>query len=220
MDGNGRWATKRKLNRIDGHKAGVKTVKEITKHCAKIGIKCLTLYTFSSENWLRPHTEVKSLMKLFISTLDKELQLLIKNNIVLKVIGDKRKLDFLTRKSIDSVEKLTKKNTGMKMVLAMSYGGRQDIVSAVNKIISKKINKINESQFNKYLSTKGIEDPDLLIRPGREKRISNFFLWQAAYSEIYFSNILWPDFSKQDLDNIIQDFQNRERRYGKTSDQI
>ena len=216
MDGNGRWAINKKLKRFDGHKAGVKAVKKITKHCVKIGIKCLTLYTFSNENWLRPQTEVKSLMKLFGSTLDKELKLLINNNIIFKVIGDKSKLDFLTKKNIDFVENQTKNNTGMKMILAMSYGGRQEILQAVNNIVNNKIKNVNEQEFKKYLYTKDIPDPDLLIRPGREKRISNFFLWQIAYSEIYFSNILWPDFNEEHLDKIILDFQNRERRYGKT----
>ena len=216
MDGNGRWAINKKLKRFDGHKAGVKAVKKITKHCVKIGIKCLTLYTFSNENWLRPQTEVKSLMKLFGSTLDKELKLLINNNIIFKVIGDKSKLDFLTKKNVDFVENQTKNNTGMKMILAMSYGGRQEILQAVNNIVSNKIKNVNEQEFKKYLYTKDMEDPDLLIRPGREKRISNFFLWQIAYSEIYFSNILWPDFNEEHLDKIISDFQNRERRYGKT----
>jgi len=220
MDGNGRWAIDRKLKRIDGHKAGVKTVKKITRYCAKIGIKCLTLYTFSNENWLRPKAEVKLLMKLFVSTLDKELDLLVENNIIFKVIGDKSKLDFFTRKSINSVENLTKNNTGMQMVLAMSYGGRQEIISAVNDIINKNDKNINEKNFNKYLLTKDMRDPDLLVRPGKEKRISNFFLWQLAYSEIYFSDILWPDFNEEHLNDIIKDFQNRERRYGKTSNQI
>tara|TARA_B100001996_G_C18561591_1_gene554782 strand:+ start:79 stop:741 length:663 start_codon:yes stop_codon:yes gene_type:complete len=220
MDGNGRWALDKNLNRIDGHKAGVKTVKKITKHCARIGIKCLSLYTFSSENWLRPKTEVKSLMKLFVSTLDKELNLLTDNNICFKVIGDKDKLDFLTRKNIDYVENLTSKNTGMKMILAMSYGGRQDIVFAINKLIDKGFKKINEKDISNYLSTNEITDPDLLIRPGKEKRISNFYLWQLAYSEIYFSDILWPDFDEKKLDDIIKNFQLRERRYGRTSNQI
>ena len=220
MDGNGRWALDKNLKRIDGHKAGVKTVKKITKHCAKKGIKCLSLFTFSSENWLRPKTEVKSLMKLFVSTLDKELNLLIDNNICFKVIGDKDKLDYLTRKNIDYVENLTSKNTGMKMILAMSYGGRQDIVFAINKLIDEGNKKINEDDISKYLLTNEITDPDLLIRPGKERRISNFYLWQLAYSEIYFSDILWPDFDEKDLDEIIKDFQLRERRYGRTSNQI
>ena len=217
MDGNGRWAINKKLKRFDGHKAGVKAVKKITKHCVKIGIKCLTLYTFSNENWLRPQAEVKSLMKLFGSTLDKELKLLINNNIIFKVIGDKSKLDYLTKKNINFVEKQTKNNTGMKMILAMSYGGRQEVVAAVNNIVNDKIKNVNEQKFEKYLYTNGIQDPDLLIRPGREKRISNFFLWQIAYSEIYFSDVLWPDFNEEHLNNIILDFQDRERRYGKTN---
>ena len=217
MDGNGRWACQNNLQRVDGHKKGVETVKKITEHCVKLGVNYLTLYTFSNENWLRPQAEVKSLMKLFGSTLDKELKLLINNNIIFKVIGDKSKLDFLTKKNINFVEDQTKNNTGMKMILAMSYGGRQEILEAVNTIASNSIKNINEQEFEKYLYTKDIQDPDLLIRPGREKRISNFFLWQIAYSEIYFSDILWPDFNEEHLDNIIVDFQNRERRYGKTN---
>ena len=220
MDGNGRWAIKKKLKRIDGHKAGVRTVKKITKHCTKLGVKNLTLYTFSNENWLRPIKEVKLLMNLFVSTLNKEIELLIDNNIKFRVIGDKNKLDFITKKNIEHVEKLTKCNTGMGMNLAMSYGGRQEILQAINKIIDTSEKNINEKIFEKYLYTNQIGDPDLLIRPGKEKRISNFFLWQLAYSEIYFSDVLWPDFNEKELDKILIDYNKRERRYGKISDQI
>tara|TARA_Y100000590_G_C15665290_1_gene994227 strand:+ start:164 stop:832 length:669 start_codon:yes stop_codon:yes gene_type:complete len=220
MDGNGRWAIKKKLKRIDGHKAGVRTVKKITKHCTKLGVKNLTLYTFSNENWLRPIKEVKLLMNLFVSTLNKEIELLIDNNIKFRVIGDKNKLDFITKKNIEHVEKLTKCNTGMGMNLAMSYGGRQEILQAINKIIDTSEKNINEKIFEKYLYTNQIGDPDLLIRPGKEKRISNFFLWQLAYSEIYFSDVLWPDFNEKELDKILIDYNKRERRYGKISGQI
>jgi len=220
MDGNGRWAKNKDSKRIEGHKEGVRTVKKITKYCAELNIKHLTLYTFSNENWLRPKTEVGSLMKLFVSTLNKELKLLLDNNIRFKVIGDKNKLDFITRKKINDVEYLTERNTGMGMNLAISYGGRQEIITAVNNIISSKRIKINEKNFEKYLYTKNIDHPDLLIRTGKEKRVSNFLLWQIAYSEIYFSDSLWPDFNEKELDEIILDFQKRERRYGKTSQQI
>ena len=220
MDGNGRWAKEKSMERIDGHNKGVSTVKKITKYCAKLKIKHLTLYTFSNENWLRPKAEVSSLMNLFTKTLDRELKLILENNIRFRVIGDKKKLDFITTNKINEVEKLTSENKGMGMNLAISYGGRQEIVSAVNNIISSGKNQIDEIEFEKYLYTKNIQHPDLLIRTGKEKRISNFLLWQTAYSEIYFSNSLWPDFSEEELDNIIEDFQNRERRYGQTSQQI
>ena len=159
-------------------------------------------------------------MKLFTNTLNRELELILENNIRFKVIGNKKKLDFITKNKINEVENLSSKNTGMGMNLAISYGGRQEILSAVNNIISSGKTQIDEVEFEKYLYTKNIQHPDLLIRTGKERRISNFLLWQTAYSEIYFSNSLWPDFSEKELDNIIEDFQNRERRYGKTSQQI
>ena len=220
MDGNGRWAKSQSLGRIKGHKRGVEVVKDITKHGVKIGLEDLTLYTFSNENWLRPKAEVISLMKLFVETLSKELELLLDNNIKFRVIGDKGKLDFITRKKINEVEKITSSNTGMGMNLAISYGGRQEIISAVNTILLKDYSEIDEEKFEKYLFTNEIKHPDLLIRTGKEKRISNFLLWQIAYSEIYFSDSLWPDFNVNELDEIIIDFEKRERRYGKTSQQI
>jgi undecaprenyl diphosphate synthase len=220
MDGNGRWAKDKKLKRLEGHREGVSVVKKITTHCVKLKIKYLTLYTFSNENWLRPKSEVLSLMKLFVSTLNKEIDLLIQNNIQFKVIGDRNKLDFITSKKIKDIEKLTIGNTGMNMILAISYGSRQEILNAVNQIIVNEKSTINQENFTKYLLTKAITDPDLLIRTGKEKRISNFLLWQIAYSEIYFSDILWPDFTERDLDSIILDYKKRERRYGQTSQQI
>ena len=220
MDGNGRWAKNKNLSRLCGHKEGVSVVKKITTHCVQLKIKYLTLYTFSNENWLRPKKEVLSLMKLFVSTLNKEINLLIKNNIRFRVIGNKSKLDFITKNKINDIEKLTNKNTGMNMILAISYGSRQEILTAINNIVVNEKSAISEDKFSEYLFTKGIRDPDLLIRTGKEKRISNFLLWQIAYSEIYFSDILWPDFTEQDLDSIILDFQKRERRYGKTSQQV
>ena len=220
MDGNGRWAKDKKLKRLEGHREGVSVVKKITTHCVKLKIKYLTLYTFSNENWLRPKSEVLSLMKLFVSTLNKEVDLLLQNNIQFKVIGDRNKLDFITNKKIKNIEKLTIGNTGMNMILAISYGSRQEILNAVNQIIVNEKSTINQENFTKYLLTKDITDPDLLIRTGKEKRISNFLLWQIAYSEIYFSDILWPDFTERDLDSIILDYKKRERRYGQTSQQI
>jgi len=220
MDGNGRWAKNKNLKRLDGHKKGVSVVKKITTHCVKLKIEYLTLYTFSNENWFRPKKEVLSLMKLFVSTLNKEINLLIKNNIRFRVIGDKSKLDFITKNKINDIEKLTNKNTGMNMILAISYGSRQEILTAINNIIINEKSAIKEDKFSEYLFTNGIKDPDLLIRTGKEKRISNFLLWQIAYAEIYFSDILWPNFTEHDLDLIILDFQKRERRYGKTSQQV
>jgi len=220
MDGNGRWAKNKNLKRLYGHKEGVSVVKKITIHCVKLKIEYLTLYTFSNENWLRPKKEVLSLMKLFVSTLNKEIDLLIKNNIRFSVIGNKSKLDFITKNKINDIEKLTNKNTGMNMILAISYGSRQEILTAINDIVVNEKSAITEDKFSEYLFTKGIRDPDLLIRTGKEKRISNFLLWQIAYAEIYFSDILWPDFTEHDLDSIILDFQKRERRYGKTSKQV
>jgi undecaprenyl diphosphate synthase len=217
MDGNGRWAKNKNLSRLYGHKEGVSVVKKISTHCVQLKIKYLTLYTFSNENWLRPKKEVLSLMKLFVSTLNKEINLLIKNNIRFRVIGNKSKLDFITKNKINDIEKLTNKNTGMNMILAISYGSRQEILTAINNIVVNEKSAITEDKFSEYLFTKGIRDPDLLIRTGKEKRISNFLLWQIAYAEIYFSDILWPDFTEQDLDSIILDFQKRERRYGKIS---
>ena len=220
MDGNGRWAKNKNLSRLYGHKEGVSVVKKITTHCVQLKIKYLTLYTFSNENWLRPKKEVLSLMKLFVSTLNKEINLLIKNNIRFRVIGNKSKLDFITKNKINDIEKLTNKNTGMNMILAISYGSRQEILTAINNIVVNEKSAISEDKFSEYLFTKGIRDPDLLIRTGKEKRISNFLLWQIAYSEIYFTSTYWPLFNRQELFEAIREYQNRERRFGKVSEQL
>ena len=214
MDGNGRWAINKKLKRFDGHKAGVKAVKKITKHCVKIGIKCLTLYTFSNENWLRPQTEVKSLMKLLVKSLEEERKSLMKNNVKFFVFGDLEKIDLFTRNRLESVIKSTENNTGMQLNLAISYGARQEIIKAVNKLIQDSPKNISETIFSNYLYTSGIPDPDLLIRTSGESRISNFLLWQIAYTEIYFSKVLWPDFNEDELDKAVLDFNLRDRRYG------
>ena len=221
MDGNGRWASQNNLQRVDGHKKGVETVKKITEHCAKLGIKYLTLYTFSNENWNRPKTEIIALMNLLVKTLKIEVDLLLNNNIKFDVLGDLNKLDVFTNRKLKEVMKKTNLNNGMQLSLAISYGSRQEIVHAINKIIVlKKNKKIDENLFNNYLYTSNIPDPDLLIRTGGEYRISNFLLWQIAYSEIYFSNLFWPDFNVKELDKAIFDYENRERRYGKISEQI
>tara|TARA_A100001011_G_C14139139_1_gene768898 strand:- start:48 stop:749 length:702 start_codon:yes stop_codon:yes gene_type:complete len=215
MDGNGRWALNKNLDRFKGHEKGVKVVKEVTKYCSEIGVKYLTLYTFSNENWNRPAKEVISLMKLFRKTLIDEINLILENDIKFKVIGDKTKLDILTRKKIDDLESKTKNNKNMQLILALSYGSRQEIITAVNNLLKKNKNKVNLDDFINSLFTKNIPDPDILIRTGFEKRISNFLLWQIAYSEIFFIDDYWPNFNKKILENIINEYNLRERRYGK-----
>ena len=215
MDGNGIWALNKNLDRFKGHEKGVRVVKEVTKYCSEIGVKYLTLYTFSNENWKRPANEVISLMKLFRKTLIDEINLILENDIKFKVIGDKTKLDILTRKKIDDLESKTKNNKNMQLILALSYGSRQEIITAVNNLLQKNKNKVNLDEFINSLFTRNIPDPDILIRTGFEKRISNFLLWQIAYSEIFFIDEYWPNFNKKILKNIIKDYNLRERRYGK-----
>ena len=215
MDGNGRWASSKGLKRVEGHEEGVKSVRKIIKHCGNLGIKYLTLFSFSEENWNRPKTEILALMKLLVSSLDKEVNSLIKNNVKFNVIGNLKKLDVFTRKKILDVQEITSKNSGLKLTLAISYGGRQEIVNAVNRIINLNVDNIKFDEFNNYLYTKDMPDPDLLIRTGYEKRISNFLLWQIAYTEIYFSDLFWPDFDENELDVAIEDFNSRNRKFGK-----
>tara|TARA_B110000263_G_scaffold40646_1_gene32399 strand:+ start:12781 stop:13488 length:708 start_codon:yes stop_codon:yes gene_type:complete len=214
MDGNGRWAINNKLDRFRGHEKGVKVVKEITEYCLELGVNFLTLYTFSNENWNRPTTEVLSLMNLFRKTIVKEIELIKNNDIKFKIIGDKSKLDLLTRNKIDSLEKETKDNKKMQLTLALSYGSRQEIISSVNKLLKNKKNKISMEDFINSLYTSEIPDPELLIRTGYEKRLSNFLLWQIAYSEIFFIDEYWPNFNKKMLKKIIDEYNSRERRYG------
>ena len=216
MDGNGRWAAINRKDRVYGHKKGVDTVKKITESCVKMGIKYLTLYTFSDENWKRPKKEILALMKLLVNSLDNHLELLLKHNIRLTVIGDVRKLDLITRSKLKKVIEKTNKHKGMILNLAISYGGRQEIVSATNRMLKDiNIKNINQDNFSKYLYTSNIPDPDLLIRTGKEHRVSNFLLWQIAYTEIYFSDKFWPEFNESDLTLAITDYKHRERRYGK-----
>ena len=222
MDGNGRWAkTKGKL-RIFGHKNGVKAVRDTVEGAAKIGIKFLTLYAFSSENWNRPEKEVNALMTLLVSAINKETKTLMNNNIRLCTIGDINKLPSKAQKELQEAITKTKDNTRMTLVLALSYSGRGEIINAVQNIIKdgKKPEEINEDTFQQYLTTKSVPDPELLIRTSGEYRISNFLLWQIAYSELYFTNTLWPDFRKADLYKAILNYQNRERRFGKTTEQL
>ena len=226
MDGNGRWAKKRGLPRIAGHRQGIKSVREITNICSDIGVKYLTLYTFSTENWNRPQKEVDALMMLLLSTIKNEIKDIHKNNLVLSTIGNIEVLPKNIKKEIYNGIDLTSNNTGLNLILALNYGSRQEIIVAVKNILEKN-NKdeidssmIDENLFSSFLSTKNIPDPDLLIRTGGELRISNFLLWQCAYTEIYLTDTFWPDFRKEKLIESITAFQKRERRFGKTSEQI
>ena len=226
MDGNGRWANAKNLPRISGHREGVRAVRKITEICAELGIQTLTFYTFSSENWERPLEEVSLLMKLLTSSIHREVKSLMKNNIRFTVMGDIKKFnEQVQNELLDAIHK-TKNNSGLNLNLALSYGSRQEIIHATKKIIQKvlideiDIDDIDETLFSSFLYTKDLIDPDLLIRTGGEFRISNFLLWQIAYTEIHITNRFWPEFNKQDLINAICDYQNRERRFGKTSEQI
>ncbi len=226
MDGNGRWAKGRGKFRIFGHQNGVSTVKTITEACAELGVKYLTLYAFSTENWNRPAIEVRALMELLVDTMRKELPTLMENGIKLSFIGNQSDLPVKCQKQIEVTMEETKHNTRMNLVLALSYSAKWDLVQAIKNIsndaMNGKINvaDINDSLVDSYLSTHWMPHPELLIRTSGEKRISNFLLWEIAYSELYFTDKLWPDFTKEDLYDAIYDFQNRERRFGKTSEQL
>ena len=222
MDGNGRWAKSKGKLRIFGHKNGVKAVRDTVEGAAEIGIEYLTLYAFSSENWNRPEREVNALMTLLVSAINKETKTLMNNNIRLCTIGDINKLPSKAQKELQEAITKTKDNTRMTLVLALSYSGRGEIINAVQNIIKdgKKPEEINEDTFQQYLTTKSVPDPELLIRTSGEYRISNFLLWQIAYSELYFTDTLWPDFRRADLYKAILNYQNRERRFGKTTEQL
>ncbi|OAA82770.1 isoprenyl transferase [Clostridium ljungdahlii] len=220
MDGNGRWAKERNLPRAMGHKAGVEAVREIVKECSKLNVKYLTLYVFSTENWKRPKDEVSTLMKLLVQYLKKELNELNENNVIINYIGDISKLPVPCQEQLIISHKKTKTNTGLVLNLAVNYGGRNEIVRAFKlmyeDIKSKKIKEedIDEDTISKYLYTRGMPDPDIIIRPSGEQRLSNFLLWQCAYSEFWTSNVKWPDFKKEHLYKAISDYQNRDRRFG------
>ncbi|MBC8511111.1 MAG: isoprenyl transferase [Cryomorphaceae bacterium] len=222
MDGNGRWAKSKGKLRIFGHKNGVKAVRDTVEGAAEIGIEYLTLYAFSSENWNRPEREVNALMTLLVSAINKETKTLMDNNIRLSTIGDINKLPSKAQKELQEAILKTKDNTRMTLVLALSYSGRGEIINAVQNIIKdgKKPEEINEDTFQQYLTTKSVPDPELLIRTSGEYRISNFLLWQIAYSELYFTETLWPDFRRADLYKAILNYQSRERRFGKTTEQL
>lgn len=226
MDGNGRWAKAHSLPRIAGHKEGIVSVRAITKICGDIGVKHLSLYTFSSENWRRPKNEVKALMRLLLLTIRREIKDLNKNNVRLTTIGNMGDLPDDARKGMEEGLKITEKNSGLNLILALSYGGRQEIIKMVQSIARKALNgeiepeKISEDNIVNELDTAKIPDPELLIRTGGELRISNFLLWQIAYSEIYVTDIYWPEFREKELLDAVADFQARERRFGHISEQL
>ncbi len=220
MDGNGRWAKKRKLPRSMGHKAGVETIRKIVKESKRLGIKYLTLYAFSTENWKRPKEEVGALMQLLVVYLKREVAELNKNGVKINVLGDMLKFPAECKEELNKAIEITNNNTEINLNLALNYGGRDELVRAMKLIIDDleddKIKKedISEDLISNYIYTKGMPDPDLIIRPSGEQRISNFLLWQCAYSEFWYSDIAWPDFKEEDLQKAILDYQNRDRRFG------
>ena len=224
MDGNGRWATERGKARSYGHQAGVETVRRITSECTRLGVKYLTLYTFSTENWNRPETEIAALMGLVLSSLEDEI--FMKNNVRFKVIGDIERLPIEVQQKLQETIYHTAGNTAMTMVVALSYSSRWEITKAMKDIAKKavdgqlSIDDITEDTVSQSLTTASIPDPDLLIRTGGELRISNYLLWQIAYSELYFCDTFWPDFNEADLHKAIADYQQRQRRFGKTGKQV
>jgi undecaprenyl diphosphate synthase len=227
MDGNGRWARKRFLPRVAGHKHGVETVRDLVKQCAKRNVKYLTLFAFSSENWRRPEDEVSFLMSLFMDALKREVAKLHENNIRLVLIGDRSRFNDELVKQIEAAEKLTANNTGLTLTIAANYGGRWDILQATNQMIAENLNKhssktgpFTEEDLAPHLAMHYAPEPDLFIRTGGEKRISNFLLWQLAYTEFYFTDTLWPDFNEQAFQAAIISYQQRERRFGRTSEQL
>ncbi len=226
MDGNGRWAERKGKNRIHGHSYGVKAVQEVVEEAAQLKIEYLTLYAFSTENWSRPQEEIGVLMKLLVNTLRSEFEKLLENRIKLNVIGNIRQLPEIVRNELEYVVEQTRHNKDMTLTLALSYGGREELANVLKQLAYKiKDNiispeKIDQSIINEHLYTQNLPDVDLLIRTSGEKRISNFLLWQIAYAELYFSKVLWPDFTKKHLHKALISYQKRERRFGKTSKQL
>lgn len=226
MDGNGRWANKRYLPRVAGHKAGVNATRRIVENCAKAEIEALTIFAFSSENWNRPVEEVSSLMALFITTISAEVKKLNKKNVCVSFIGDRSRFSDKLQDSINESERLTKDNTGLHLNIAANYGGRWDVVNACKKLLGQvendeiSVQDIDEGSFSASMSLSDCPPPDLFIRTGGEQRISNFLIWQLAYTELYFVDTLWPDFSDEDFDTALQWFAGRQRRFGKTGQQI
>jgi undecaprenyl diphosphate synthase len=223
MDGNGRWAKKRHFPRVMGHKRGVETVREMVKSCIERGVEYLTLFAFSSENWRRPEEEVSFLMQLFVLALEKEARKLHQNGVRLKVIGDLSRFEPHLVDLVRNSEALTENNSNLTLTIAANYGGRWDIMQAVQAMLKARpelANGFEEGDLQPHLSMPYAPEPDLFIRTGGEQRISNFLLWQLAYAELYFTNVLWPDFNASELDGAIHSYQQRERRFGRTSDQL
>ena len=215
MDGNGRWARQRGLPRVAGHRAGIKTVRDIVAACGELGVQVLTLYTFSQENWERPRMEVAALMRLLLQTIEREVDDLIDKNVRLKAIGRLEDLPAAPRKAFERAVERTASNTGLTLTLALSYGGRQEILDAVVTFMENPALPLTEETFGNCLYTAGLPDPDLLVRTSGELRISNFLLWQLAYTELYITDVRWPDFSRRELYRAIEAYQKRERRYGR-----
>jgi undecaprenyl diphosphate synthase len=226
MDGNGRWARQRSLDRVFGHQQGVNAVRNVIEAAAELGVRYLTLYAFSTENWGRPDEEVSALMAIMIQSLNKETETLIKNNIRMLTIGDVDRLSDDVKERLDDTIKLTSDCTGLNLIVALSYSSRWEITEAARRMANDvkngviNIDSVNEEEFGNYLSTAGIPDPDLMIRTSGEMRISNFLLWQLAYTELYITETLWPDFGKDNFYDAIIEYQRRERRFGRTSEQV
>ena len=226
MDGNGRWAKRRGAMRVFGHRSAIKSVREISEGCAELGVDYLTLYAFSTENWARPKEEVDGLMALLVSTIRSETETLMKNEIRLSYIGDIEKLPTICQKELQEAVEITKSNSRLNLILALNYSGRWDILGAVQRMLKDVKGgavipeQIDAELFSDYLSTKGIPDPELMIRTSGEMRISNFLLWQLAYSELYITDTLWPDFRKEDLHKAIYAYQHRDRRFGKVTEKV
>lgn len=223
MDGNGRWARKRLLPRVAGHKRGLDTVRNIVRFCIEAGVGHLTLFAFSSENWRRPQDEVSFLMQLFMQALKDEVAKLHKNNIRLRVIGDLSRFDTSLAETISQAQVLTEGNTALTLTIAANYGGRWDILNAMNRMLAdhpEHRSGFSEEDLSPYLCLSDLPEPDLFIRTGGEQRVSNFLLWQLAYTEFYFTDCLWPDFGKPEFDQAISSYRRRERRFGRTSEQL
>lgn len=224
MDGNGRWAQLRGLERTEGHQAGAATVRKLVEHALKLGVRYLTLYTFSTENWNRPVAEVAALMALLFESIEEEI--FVKNNVSFRIIGDLEKLPANVRERLDACMERTAANDSMTLVLALSYSSKWEMTEAVRSIASKvkegsvSLDEIDDTMISRELTTSFMPDPDLLIRTGKEQRLSNFLLWQAAYSEFYFTEVLWPDFDKEELYKAVYTYQQRQRRYGLTGEQV
>ena len=220
MDGNGRWAKKRFLPRVMGHKRGLDALENMVGRCAELGVQYLTVFAFSTENWRRPEDEVSFLMGLFLQALQKQVQRLHENNMRVKVIGNRSRFSGDILRGIEAAERLTAANTGLTLTIAADYGGRWDILQAANRLIQEGVTEITEDMLAQHLMLPDAPEPDLFIRTGGETRISNFLLWQLAYTELYFTDTLWPDFDRAALDAAVASFQKRERRFGRTSAQL